>query len=109
VKGKGQMPQDEEPRKFNDLCSTCSLGPACAYRQASARPVWYCNEYEHTVPAFMSRADTRKSQKRSSDNPAPKQSLADGQFKGLCQNCENRETCLLPKPEGGVWHCEEYR
>lgn len=30
-------------------------------------------------------------------------------FKGLCMNCDNRFECLLPRPEGGVWHCEEYR
>jgi hypothetical protein len=29
-------------------------------------------------------------------------------LKGLCMNCAYRETCLYPKPEGGVWHCEEY-
>jgi len=29
-------------------------------------------------------------------------------FKGLCMNCANRFDCLLPKSEGGVWHCEEY-
>jgi hypothetical protein len=30
------------------------------------------------------------------------------EFKGLCVNCANRYTCLLPRSEGGVWHCEEY-
>jgi len=29
--------------------------------------------------------------------------------KGLCINCENRSTCKYIKPNGGVWHCEEYR
>lgn len=29
--------------------------------------------------------------------------------KGLCVNCENRHTCEFVKPDGGVWHCEEYR
>lgn len=29
-------------------------------------------------------------------------------FKGLCFNCDNRDNCMLPKPEEGVWHCEEY-
>lgn len=29
-------------------------------------------------------------------------------YKGLCMNCANRHECLLPKSEGGVWHCEEY-
>jgi NADH-quinone oxidoreductase subunit E len=30
-------------------------------------------------------------------------------IKGLCVNCENRHTCEFMKPDGGVWHCEEYR
>ena len=30
------------------------------------------------------------------------------EYEGLCVNCANRETCLFPKSEGGVWHCEEY-
>ena len=29
-------------------------------------------------------------------------------FKGLCVNCDHRFTCTLPKPESGVWYCEEY-
>jgi len=31
-----------------------------------------------------------------------------GKCKGLCANCANRGSCLLPRSEGGVWHCEEY-
>ncbi len=27
---------------------------------------------------------------------------------GLCMNCDLRDTCAFPAPEGGVWHCEEY-
>ena len=30
-------------------------------------------------------------------------------YKGLCINCDNRNTCKLIQPNGGVWHCEEYR
>lgn len=29
--------------------------------------------------------------------------------RGLCVNCDVRETCTLPRPEGGVWYCEEYQ
>ncbi len=32
-----------------------------------------------------------------------------GELKGLCANCEIRDTCTFPKAEGGIWHCEEYR
>jgi hypothetical protein len=44
-----------------------------------------------------------------SDRASSKRRAKDaGGYKGLCVNCANRETCLYPKPEGGVWHCEEY-
>ena len=29
-------------------------------------------------------------------------------YKGLCRNCKKQETCELPRPEGGVWRCEDY-
>jgi len=29
-------------------------------------------------------------------------------YKGLCKNCKKRDSCELPKPEGGVWRCEDY-
>jgi len=28
---------------------------------------------------------------------------------GLCGNCALDETCTRPRPESGVWHCEDYR
>ena len=28
--------------------------------------------------------------------------------KGLCRNCKKQKTCTLPRPEGGVWRCEDY-
>jgi|GEM_PF-1098973 len=31
-----------------------------------------------------------------------------GKYKGLCKNCKKQKTCKLPKPEGGVWRCEDY-
>ena len=30
------------------------------------------------------------------------------EVKGLCVNCAHLETCRLPRPAQGVWHCEEY-
>ena len=38
----------------------------------------------------------------------PSANSPDAKYKGLCVNCEHRETCTLPKPKSGVWHCEEY-
>jgi len=30
------------------------------------------------------------------------------EYRGLCGHCALRETCALPRPEGGVWRCENY-
>ncbi len=30
-------------------------------------------------------------------------------YAGLCRHCVLVETCDLPKPEEGVWHCKDYR
>ena len=29
--------------------------------------------------------------------------------KGLCRYCKLRDVCTLPKPAGGVWHCQHYK
>jgi hypothetical protein len=29
-------------------------------------------------------------------------------YTGLCKNCAKRDTCKIPKSEGGVWHCKHY-
>ena len=62
------------------------------------RPVLQCEEFEpcESPPA-----------KRAAAHPEPRPA-ADAELKGLCVNCDNRHHCKYPKPEGGVWHCEEY-
>jgi hypothetical protein len=42
-------------------------------------------------------------------DPVPGQSDLAGEPRGLCRTCECKEICTYPKPEGGVWHCEEFR
>jgi len=76
----------------------------CIYQKDSDRPVWQCEEYGGENP---SGKITRK------NNPSSTQKQADlkedsAHYKGLCKTCDYRETCTYPKPEGGVWHCEEY-
>lgn len=44
----------------------------------------------------------------SSHSIAAAQQLVEPQFKGLCINCENRNTCTFSRPKGGVLFCDEY-
>ncbi len=52
-------------------------------------PIVYCDRYEGNRSSFY------KEQYMS-------------ELKGLCRNCENRYICIIKKPEGGVWHCDNY-
>jgi len=53
----------------------------------------------------VSRKDPAKN-KPTTDKP--EKNRDDGEIVDLCATCVKRDTCTLPKPEGGVWHCEEY-
>ena len=87
-------------REYRDLCSTCSHAESCGNRSTTERPIFFCELFEvFAPPPPVAPAPARE--------PAARRDA--GEYKGLCVNCENRSTCALPKPEGGVWHCEEYR
>ncbi len=44
----------------------------------------------------------------SQANDEPRNVRASDSLLGLCANCEKREFCNYPRPEGGVWRCEGY-
>lgn len=94
--------------EFKGLCTTCNNAATCIYPRDSKRPVLQCEEFDgYAVPSERTTVNDvlgkTSSQVRSG---AEEKELV--QYKGLCQNCENRKTCTFPKPEEGIWHCEEY-
>ena len=93
-----------EDQKYYGICTTCNNAPFCAYSKNSKRPVWFCEMFQNQTP-------TESSPPKNSENlNSEKKSKTDkSKYKGLCINCENRDTCTFPKLEGGVWHCSEYR
>jgi len=88
------------------LCATCKHASTCTFPRDFQKPAFYCEEFEiETAPAGKAAGDDRR---------LPTESyVADvkesARLVGLCSDCENRKTCVFPKPEGGVWHCEEYQ
>jgi len=91
------------------LCCDCENRHTCMYLRSSECGVWHCNEYAGFevrchVPAESSRPAARPDAR---DERPP--GVSSVKLKGLCSNCDDRHTCMYPKPEYGVWHCEEYR
>jgi len=70
-----------------------------------------------TVNLYCRKLNMGNSSRTAEDNSNPEKmtppkSLPDQEEpandRGLCVNCAKREGCNLPRPDGGVWHCEEY-
>jgi len=87
---------------YNGICSTCKHVSTCALRRDSRKPLFYCEEFEIEVtpPGRAVIGDKEPHVAEAEDSTT---SI------GLCIDCENARTCTFRKPEGGVWHCEEYR
>ncbi len=91
------------------ICSSCKTAPVCTYTKDLRRPALQCEDFEGYEPG----------QKKITFSTAPlgidRQCGADpekidwNKHKGLCGICDDRDTCSFTRPEGGVWHCEEYR
>lgn len=97
------MPGNTE---YGGLCCTCKNAADCAFPGCSEKAVMHCEQFDDREASPARAVVEEKSPIRDS------YSAADGptsQFNGLCGDCENCEDCGFPKPEGGVWHCEEYR
>lgn len=89
-----------EKRDFNDLCSTCNDSQTCVRRAHHGKPVWQCEEFDD----FQSPSKVKVLRTAAAGETKPSKSL-----QGLCTNCDNREICVIPKADAGVWHCEEYQ
>jgi hypothetical protein len=96
-------------KEYAGLCSSCKSASTCTYTKDFRRPVLQCEEFDGYEPRpvrpiakniLLTTAPELRSNVEEKDS---------GKYKGLCSICEDRKTCTFIKPEGGVWHCEEYR
>lgn len=81
------------------VCVNCVHATTCRLSSSRTEPVWDCEEY---------RASGGPDAVAVKLNGGPPADYARARRLGLCVDCVHRECCTLPKPEGGVWHCEEY-
>ena len=79
--------------ELKGLCMSCNHAKTCVFLAQSTDPIWRCGEFD---PSGTMRAPT-------SPVDLTNQPL------GLCVNCERLPTCSLPKAEGGVWSCDEFK
>lgn len=98
-----EKPEEAPP----GICALCTNYPDCTFPKPEGG-VRFCDELDYpgqpkdvenvNQPVYWGRFGF--SDRRAGQEP---ENLA-----GLCPSCENRFECRFPKPEGGVWHCEEF-
>lgn len=98
-----------DKNRYLGLCSYCKSAPNCTFVRDPNRPVCQCEEFDEMTYAYVGIPKQKDiSLKYLSKNPLTSEDPFH-HYKGLCINCEERATCIYPKPEGGVWHCDEFR
>ena len=87
-------------RSMRGLCRTCANAEGCTFPRNPSRPVWSCEEFqgENVDPTDPPTLEGRRIPELMCETP---------ELKGLCRDCANQTTCRYPRPEGGVWQCEE--
>ena len=91
---------------YRGLCSTCKHAPTCTFPGDVQRPAFYCEEFEIEIAPARKTFEEGTSQSTTSSIAVAEKST---ELIGLCSDCESRQSCVFPKPEGGIWHCEEYQ
>jgi len=95
---------DDDSRRAKQprgLCASCVNAATCALRLAADGPVYHCAEFEGRTPPSPRPSAQPKTY-------SVEASRSRGDYRGLCRTCSRLTECTYPKPEGGVWHCEEY-
>jgi len=89
--------------QYPGLCTHCEHAPSCTYPRRPGHRIRHCDE-------FAGRTKSEGARARGGLHVAPIAAAgAEQDHKGLCSNCAERDACTFPRPEGGIWRCEEYR
>jgi hypothetical protein len=80
------------------LCATCTKMKGCTFPRSPELPVRNCEEFE---------GETLSSGTALLPAAAPAQA-SPCELPGLCRLCAHVESCTFPRPEAGVWFCEEF-
>ncbi len=109
LKAKKEENAYVDKNRYLGLCSYCKSAPICTFTRDPNRPICECDEFGGFTYASVGIPNQRNiSLKHFPKNPLPSEDPFH-HHRGLCSDCEERATCIYPKPEGGVWHCDEFR
>lgn len=87
--------------ELGGLCKYCEHRDSCSYvASAGARLSYECDEFVSTGAATGMEAPAQLAD--YGEEPKVRKN------KGLCTDCRNAASCMLPAHPGAIWHCQEY-
>lgn len=98
-----------EKIRIRKVCPICRNKPACELFKEYGSLIFICEQFE---PLEGAESGTTDRALTALEELKIREILARKEVQmqmGLCSNCENFSSCTFIKPEGGIWHCEEYR
>lgn len=87
------------------ICTTCVKRSVCVFFKAAEGTVFHCEEFDDGNLPLRKEYDASMPVLL---DLKPFEANGAGEYRGLCSYCKNCKKCTYPKPEGGIWHCEEY-
>lgn len=92
---------------YAGLCELCNLRSSCKFPRSMEHKVTSCEEFDGrgSEPGHKGAVSSAA---RHSLNVVSRDTVTNSLARGLCATCEKFDTCQFPKPEGGVWQCEEF-
>ncbi len=97
--------------KSIDICQTCNHVSDCAHYQHcqnQGKAIFHCENFDDKPVLYVVEDKILHHMELHSESSKTSISYVQGRMKGLCINCERRDSCGFPIRDGGVWLCEEY-
>ncbi len=97
--------------KSTDICQTCNHVSECAHYQhcqSQGKAILHCENFDDRPVLRVVENDILHETEHIPEPSKTSIPYVQGRMKGLCINCEKRDSCHYPIRDGGVWHCEEY-
>ncbi|MBU0517758.1 hypothetical protein KKA00_11940 [bacterium] len=99
---------EESAPQLKGICLTCIYVPGCLHMETPDNPKMFCEQFETELKPLITATDTSILRSVAAVFEKEAEAIKQAKTLGLCVNCSHLDTCKYPRPEGGIWHCEEY-
>lgn len=94
-------------KQATGLCESCTRAEDCTFIRRPGQAVLDCDEFAPVEPRRGAPHLVLARPNLAADLVEREEDLSAAI--GLCRSCAHHADCTYPRPQGGVWHCDDYR